>query len=46
MFGCAARLKPVSEPFRHCAVPKAENWFATPYRHGGKDKAEAFFSKE
>jgi putative DNA methylase len=25
------------------AVPKAEELVATPYRHGGKDKAEAFF---
>jgi putative DNA methylase len=25
------------------AVPKAEELVATPYRHGGKEKAEAFF---
>ena len=24
-------------------MPKAEELVATPYRHGGKDKAEAFF---
>jgi putative DNA methylase len=27
------------------AVPKAEELVATPYRHGGKEKAEAFFLK-
>lgn len=29
--------------FATMAVPKAEELVATPYRHGGKDKAEAFF---
>ncbi len=29
--------------FATLAVPKAEELIATPYRHGGKDKAEAFF---
>lgn len=29
--------------FATLAVPKAEELVATPYRHGGKDKAEAFF---
>ena len=29
--------------FATVAVPKAEELVATPYRHGGKDKAEAFF---
>jgi putative DNA methylase len=31
------------ELFTTLAVPKAEELVATPYRHGGKDKAEAFF---
>lgn len=30
-------------PFQTLAVPKAEELVATPYRHGGKDKAESFF---
>jgi len=29
--------------FSTLAVPKAEELVATPYRHGGKDRAEAFF---
>jgi len=29
--------------FATLAVPKAEELVATPYRHGGKDRAEAFF---
>lgn len=29
--------------FSTMAVPKAEELVATPYRHGGKDEAEAFF---
>jgi putative DNA methylase len=29
--------------FATLAVPKTEELVATPYRHGGKDKAEAFF---
>ena len=37
-------LKPVfPELFATLAVPKAEELVATPYRHGGKDAAEAFF---
>ena len=37
-------LKPVfPELFATLAVPKAEELVATPYRHGGKDRAEAFF---
>ena len=31
------------ELFATLAVPKAEELVATPYRHGSKDKAEAFF---
>ena len=31
--------------FRRLTTPKAEELVATPYRHGGKDKAEAFFMK-
>lgn len=31
--------------FTTMAVPKAEELVATPYRHGGKEKAEAFFLK-
>ncbi|MBP9603736.1 MAG: DUF1156 domain-containing protein, partial [Chromatiaceae bacterium] len=31
------------EIFPTLAVPKAEELVATPYRHGGKEKAEAFF---
>jgi putative DNA methylase len=31
------------ELFATMAVPKAEELVATPYRHGGKEKAEAFF---
>jgi putative DNA methylase len=31
------------ELFSTLAVPKAEELVATPYRHGGKEKAEAFF---
>ena len=37
-------LKPVfPDLFATLAVPKAEELVATPYRHGGKEKAEAFF---
>ncbi len=37
-------LKPVfPELFATLAVPKAEELIATPYRHGSKEKAEAFF---
>ena len=37
-------LKPVfPELFATVAVPKAEELVATPYRHGGKKAAEAFF---
>jgi putative DNA methylase len=39
-------LKPVfPELFATVAVPKAEELVATPYRHGGKEKAEEFFLK-
>ena len=41
--GCDSRLRPVFPAlFATIAVPKAEELVATPYRHGGKDKAEAF----
>ena len=37
-------LKPVfPDLFATVAVPKAEELVATPYRHGGKEKAETFF---
>lgn len=37
-------LKPVfKDLFAPLAVPKAEELVATPYRHGSKEKAEAFF---
>jgi putative DNA methylase len=37
-------LKPIfPELFATLAVPKAEELVATPYRHGGKEKAEGFF---
>ncbi|MEZ5293421.1 MAG: DUF1156 domain-containing protein [Vicinamibacterales bacterium] len=37
-------LKPVfPELFSTLAVPKAQELVATPYRHGGKERAEAFF---
>ena len=37
-------LKPVfPTSFATLAVPKAEELVATPYRHGSKEKAEAFF---
>ena len=37
-------MKPVfPELFATLAVPKAEELVATPYRHGGRDGAEAFF---
>jgi putative DNA methylase len=37
-------LKPVfPDLFATLGVPKAEELVATPYRHGGKEKAEAFF---
>ena len=37
-------LRPVfPDLFATLAVPKAEELVATPYRHGGKQKAEAFF---
>jgi putative DNA methylase len=37
-------LRPVfPELFATLAVPKAEELVATPYRHGGKEKAEKFF---
>lgn len=37
-------LKPVfPELFATLAVPKSEELVATPYRHGSKEKAEAFF---
>ena len=37
-------LKPVyPDLFATLAVPKAEELVATPYRHGSKDEAEAFF---
>ena len=37
-------LKPLfPDLFSTLAVPKAEELVATPYRHGGKDEAEAFF---
>jgi putative DNA methylase len=37
-------LRPVyPELFSTISVPKAEELVATPYRHGSKDKAEAFF---
>lgn len=31
--------------FRRLTTPKGEELVATPYRHGGKDEAEAFFMK-
>ncbi len=31
--------------FRRLTTPKAEELVATPYRHGGRDEAEAFFMK-
>ncbi|MDY0262715.1 DUF1156 domain-containing protein [Syntrophotalea acetylenica] len=37
-------LKPIfPDLYATLAVPKAEELVATPYRHGGKDKAETFF---
>jgi putative DNA methylase len=33
------------ELFRRLVTPKAEELVATPYRHGGRDEAEAFFMK-
>jgi putative DNA methylase len=37
-------LRPVfPDLFTTLAVPKAEELVATPYRHGGREKAEAFF---
>jgi len=37
-------LKPIfPDLFATLAVPKAEELVATPYRHGGKEKAETFF---
>lgn len=37
-------LKPIYPSlYATLAVPKAEELVATPYRHGGKDQAEAFF---
>ena len=37
-------LKPIfPKLFATVAVPKAEELVATPYRHGGKERAEAFF---
>jgi putative DNA methylase len=37
-------LRPIfPELFATLAVPKAEELVATPYRHGGKEKAETFF---
>jgi putative DNA methylase len=37
-------MKPIfPELFATLAVPKSEELVATPYRHGGKEKAEAFF---
>ena len=37
-------LKPIfPDLFATLAVPKAEELIATPYRHGSKEKAEAFF---
>jgi putative DNA methylase len=37
-------LKPIfPELFATLAVPKADELVATPYRHGGKENAEAFF---
>jgi putative DNA methylase len=40
-----SRSLKISHPelFATLAVPKAEELVATPYRHGGKDKAEKFF---
>ncbi len=39
-------LKPVfSDLFATMAVPKSEELVATPFRHGGKEDAEAFFLK-
>ena len=44
MSGYAALLsRSFPDLFATLAVPKAEELVATPYRHGGKDKAEAFF---
>jgi hypothetical protein len=33
----------LSEPLCHVGCSKSEELVATPSRHGGKDKAEAFF---
>ena len=42
--GCVARLRSVFPSlFATVAVRKAEELVATPYRHGSKEKAEAFF---
>jgi putative DNA methylase len=39
-------LRPIfPELFATLAVPKAEELVATPYRHGGKQRAESFFLK-
>ncbi len=39
-------LKPVFlELFATVAVPKAEELVATPYRHGSREAAEAFFRR-
>ena len=44
MSGCGAHSSLVfPDLFATVAVPKAEELVATPDRHGGKDKAEAFF---
>ena len=44
MSGYAVRCNPVfPDLFATLAVPKAEELVATPYRHGSKEKAEAFF---
>ena len=42
--GCGKSLRPTfPDLFATLAVPKAEELVATPYRHGNKEKAEAFF---
>ena len=41
--GCAFAEAIFPDLFATLAVPKAEELVATPYRHGSKQKAEAFF---
>ena len=44
MFGCVGHMRSIfPDLFTTLAVPKAEELVATPYRHGSKLEAEAFF---